>query len=406
MSEPMKLLVKDIGGERHTALFINERLYEYYIEEAGAQSLVGAVLLGKVERVLPDVSAAFVKLGQEHNGFLPLKESESFMKRQGASPLITGRDVIVQVKKDAHGDKGAFLTRDAALIGQYIILLPMSGFVGVSKRVTDEDERKAAISLGKRLSKGKFGVVVRHAALHADESEIEAELVSLAEKWTSIVKAAEYAKPPALLYKDADMSAVLMRDYSARHTIEVYAAEPRPDDISDNAVWHEVSAVELDALWQGKRVQPELNAALAGKVPLKGGGSLVIDEREALQTIDVNSGENVQAAEGMSLALAQNLAAVDEIARQMRLRALSGVIIIDFIDMQSDDERELVLNAMREAVSDDRVKTVVHGFTSLGLMEMTRKRTRESLLETMSEPCSRCKGSGRTSKTNEKGKRT
>lgn len=398
MSEAMKLLLREDGGERRAALMLGGRLCEYYSETGDAQSLVDAIFLGTVERVLPDVNAAFVKLGLEHNGFLPMSETESFIRRQGRCPLVSGRDVIVQVKKDAKGDKGAFLGRDITLAGQYAVLMPLSGFTGASKRITDGDEREAALALGKRLSDGRFGVIVRHAALSASDAEVAAELQTLWERWQSVSEAAEHRKAPALLLRDADIASALMRDYAARYDIEVYAAAPRREDAPQSVIWNELTQIELQAAWQGARVDAEVSAALQRKVPLSGGGSLVIDEREALQTIDLNSGTNVTAPEGMSLALFQNLAAVGEIARQIRLRALSGIIIVDFIDMQTDDERERVIEAMREAVKDDRVKTVVHGFTELGLLELTRKRTRESLSEALGETCAACGGSGRAKK--------
>lgn len=393
--DALRLIVREMNGARHIAALLNDRLCEYYVEEQSGESLVGAIFLGRVERVLPGVSAAFVKLGLEHNGFLPIHETDCFHQRQGKAPLMTGDDVLVQVKKDAKGDKGAYLTRDITLVGQYAILMPLSGFVGVSKRVTDESERKAAVALGKRLSAGRFGLIVRHAALFASESDIQCELQTLQARWQAIEAAAPCRRAPSLMERDAGMVATLIRDYAARYQCSVDAASPRPQDIPQSVEWNQLPDMELEALWRGKRVDAESKLALSRRVALPGGASLVIDEREALQTIDLNSGGNVTPTGDGELPLEQNLAAVPEIARQIRLRNLSGILLVDFIDMKTDDERERVLAAMRESVRDDRVKTVVHGFTSLGLLEMTRRRTRESLLEALSVPCTRCGATGR-----------
>ena len=393
--DTMRLIVRSQGDTAHIAVMIGERLTEYYVEQQSAESLVGAIFLGRVERVLPGVSAAFVKLGLPSNGFLPLRESPAFHKRQGDKPLMTGQELLVQVKKDEKGDKGAFLTRDITLVGQYAILLPLSGFVGVSKRVTDADDRAAALALGKRLSGGRFGLIVRHAALFATEAAITEELDALDKRWQAIAQAATCRLAPSLMERDSGMLATLLRDYAARYQCEVNADVQRPNDVPTEAAWNRLTPIELDALWQGKHIDAEVSSALGRRVPLAGGASLVIDEREALQTIDLNSGGNVTPTGEYALPLEQNLAAVPEIARQLRLRNLSGIILVDFIDMKTDEERAQVLEAMAQSVRDDRVKTVVHGFTDLGLMELTRKRTRESLSGALTQPCPHCGETGR-----------
>lgn len=176
MSEAYTLLEHESGGIRQTALLSEKRLLEYTREEAAGESLVGALFLGRVERVLPQIKAAFVKLGLAQNGFLPIREQESFHQVNGPAPLLTGQDVLVQVKKDPKGEKGAFLTRDVILPGQYVLLMPMNHHVGVSKRIEGEEDHARARMLGKKLSGGRIGVIVRHAALFARESEIRAEM--------------------------------------------------------------------------------------------------------------------------------------------------------------------------------------------------------------------------------------
>ncbi len=381
MDEGMQILVRCHEGQTETALLHQGQLWEYDRRSDDSQSLVGTVLLGKVERVLPDMKAAFVNIGRSLNGFLPIRESESFHAQNGKAPLITDNEVIVQVKKDEKGGKGAYLSRDIALAGQYMLLMPMSRFVGVSKRIEDPEEHAAAKALGKAIAANRFGVIVRHAALHARKEAVFQEAEELYERWLQATAHAEQYKAPSVLMRDLSHAEILKRDYSARYEVATFEE-------------NETGTQAMDGLWMGAYIDRQLKEALARKVVLAGGASLIIDEREALHTIDVNSGGNVVSTNGGSLALSQNLASIPEIARQIRLRNLSGILLIDFIDMDTADEREKVSQALQMALAGDRIKTVLHGFTSLGLMELTRKRTAPSLREMLQKPCDHCKGSG------------
>ena len=392
MADPLTLLSLRREGETRTALVNGTTLLEYYTEGPEAQSQAGSLFIGRVERVLPDVRAAFVNIGPGHNAFLPLKESSSFHERQGNASPRTGDEIIVQVKRDAHGTKGALVSRDIVLPGQYVLLLPMSGFISASRRVESESERKKLIRRGHALSGGEFGLIMRHAALFAKEAAIREEIASLRALWQKLSEKAPAIKAPALLFQEASAAESLLRDYSARCDIRV-KANYAPS--GNSPAWETVSPEEAARLWQAARVEAGLKAALRRVVPLSSGGSLVIDEREALHTIDVNTGSDVKAPEGMTLPLYENLNATPEIARQIRLRNLSGIILVDFLDMSNDTERATVREAMEKAVAEDRVKTVIHGFTSLGLLEMTRRRTGDSLLSLHTESCGRCGGSGR-----------
>ncbi len=395
MCRPLRLLFQGSPESTRIALLDETRLLEFYQEDTGAQSLVGSVFLGRVERVLPDVKAAFVKLGLRQNGFLPLREAESYHRTSGSASLMTGQDVLVQVKKDPRGEKGAFLTRDIGLPGQYVLLMPKNRFAGLSRRVTGEEDRARAQALGRRIADGRFGLIVRHAALFAPVAEAQAEAEALWQEWCEIEQHAQYVKAPALLHQEPSMISVLLRDYAARHPIEVLSRLEPPETPPQGVMWRTLTAVEMEAAWSAARVEKQVDEALCRRVPLPGGGSLIIDEREALTTIDVNSGSTVTAADGEDLAMEENLRAAAEAARQIRLRNLSGILLIDFIDMQSDADRGRVLAAMEQAASDDRVKTVIHGFTSLGLLEMTRKRTRDTLSDTLTQPCDACHATGR-----------
>lgn len=381
MPDGMQILVRHRGTETETALLLNGCLLEYDLRNEDRQSLVGTLMLGRVERVLPDIKAAFVNIGRSLNGFLPIRESDSFHAFNGKAPLVTDHEVIVQVKKDEKGGKGAFLTRDVALPGQYVLLMPMSRFVGVSKRIEDPQEHAAAKELGKAIAGDRFGVIVRHAALTARKEAVRQEAEELYQRWLEATNHVAQVKAPAVLMQEIPFHERLARDYGARYEVSTASDE-------------EMNPETMEALWQGARIPRQLKEAISRKVFLPGGASLVIDEREALHTIDVNSGGNVTASEDQSLALSQNLAAVPEIARQIRLRNLSGIILVDFIDMDTADEQSQVAHALEEALSSDRTKVVLHGFTSLGLMELTRKRTAPSLREMLTNPCKHCAGTG------------
>lgn len=374
MGATYQLLISAKEKMHRIALVEEQRLLEYYEESAEADGVLGSVFLGRVERVLPDVKAAFVKIGLKQNGFLPLKEADSYHRTCGAVSLMSGQQILVQAKKAPKGDKGAFLTRDVAFPGQYVLLMPCNRFVGLSKRIENPEDRERGKKLGERVAQDRFGIIVRHAALFASEQDVTDEAEELWHRWLDISQKAAYQKAPALMYAEAGMADVLERDYSTRHEI--------------------IRSCEASH-WKGMRIDEQLKAALNRRVELSGGGSLIIDEREALQTIDVNSGSAVVSQNGMSLQLEENLRAVPEIARQIRLRNLSGIILIDFIDMDSEQERQTVMDAMIKAVADDRVKNVIHGFTRLGLLEMTRKRTGESLRDLLTDSCSKCCETGR-----------
>ena len=379
-AQPYQLVVLEEENLKRIALVQDRTLLEY-IEES-SDSLVGAILLGRVERVLPDIKAAFVKIGQPLNGFLPLKEAESFHKTCGSASLISGQDILVQVKKAPKGGKGAFLTRDISLPGQYVLLMPCNRFVGLSKRIDNAQDRARAQSLGEEISAGRFGVIVRHAALFASKAEVQQEADQLWTLWQSISERAPHVKAPLLMHQEPSMAEILRRDYAARHPI-VVSENPKED-------------------WESLQISRQAASALRRRVDLPDGGSLIIDEREALQTIDVNSGRTVKAQAG-NLPLEENLRAVPEIARQIRLRNLSGIILIDLIDMDTDAQREQVLEAMRLAVADDRIKNVIHGFTRLGILEMTRKRTSDSLRDALTKPCTACGETGRILSDGSKG---
>ena len=267
MGRPLRLLVQGSRESTRIALLDETRLLEFYQEDTGTESLVGSVFLGRVERVLPDVKAAFVKLGLAQNGFLPLREAESYHRACGNAPLLTGQDVLVQVKKDPKGEKGAFLTRDIGLPGQYVLLMTKNRFVGLSCRVTDENDRTRAREMGKRIADGRFGIIVRHAALFAPVKQVEAEAEALWQGWCEIEQHAQYVKAPALLHQEPATMDVLLRDYAARHPIEVLSQCRPSKTLPQGVTWQTLSMLEMEAAWSAARVEKQVDEALCRRIP-------------------------------------------------------------------------------------------------------------------------------------------
>ncbi|MFH1879986.1 MAG: ribonuclease E/G [Bacillota bacterium] len=399
MNENLHMLVKaDRHGQR-IAVEENNRIVEFYQETEQEDSFVNAVFLGRVDRVMKGLEAAFVKIGQPRAGFLPVKEMESFESTAQDRQIAAGAELIVQVKKDAKGEKGAFLSRDIALPGQYVIFMPRNRHVGVSERVTDEKLRESLAALGKTLTNGEFGIILRNTAATQSEGALRDELKTLRSRWTAIQEKAAHAKAPELLYREDSMLSVLVRDYAPRYDLKITCNDRvnRMPAAPGGLLWEQIGNEAMDALWARHTVDAQVRTALSRHVPLKNGGALVIDEREALTTIDINSGSF---ADGEETAYQLNLSTCAEIAAQIRLRNLSGIILIDFVDMDSDERRAQVSAALQTCLTRERQKTVIHGFTSLGILEMTRKRMGLSLRDMLREPCDVCGGTGYKRKGN------
>lgn len=381
-------------SEREIAVEEDGLLVEY-LRENTADTGAESVYLGRVERVVSGMQAAFVDIGQEKNGFLPLQEKS---KTACLMPLRCGDRVLVQIKKEAQGTKGAFLTRDVTLCGEYVLLMPCNRYVGVSARVEDEEDKAALRELGRDITGGRFGLVMRQAALNADEEDVRTEVARLQAVWQKISREAPTAHAPSLLHRPRTLLDALLDDLLPRGVDRMVTDDPAL----------RVPGVKMEqretGFLQNLGLIRERDKALQRRVWLKGGGNLIIDPCEALTVIDVNTAKNTGRRDVEQTILRTNLEAAQEIARQVRLRNLSGIILIDMIDMAEEEHRAQVLETLKMALAADRVKTVVHGMTSLGLVEMTRKKTRAPLMIDWTQPCPHCGGTGRIPKEeNERG---
>ncbi len=359
---------KEVGMD--IAVLEDGRLVEY-LPDAG-ESSAEAIYLGKVERIMPGMKAAFVNIGQERSGFLPLEERSC----SGLPKLQTGMPILVQVSKEAHDQKGAFLTRDVSLCGEFVLLSPMNRMLAVSSRITSKHRRRSLKELAGDIAGESFGLVMRSASQHASEELIRAEVAELLAKWENIRREAPTAHVPSVLHKPRTALDMVLADYHPRGIDRICT--------NDAALAKALSGlahvqVMNDNLFDVGRVSTQVMKALDRRVWLESGGNLVFDPCEAMTVIDVNTAKFTGKTALTDTVLQTNLEACAEIARQVRLRNISGIIIIDMIDMPAKEAQHEVLSALEEAFRLDRVKTVVHGFTSLGLVEMTRRRSRQPL---------------------------
>jgi len=347
-------------------------LVEYLPSDQDASA--EAIYLGRVERIMPGMKAAFVNIGQERAGFLPLEERTA----RDLPKLQTGMNILVQVRKEAHGEKGAFLSRDISLCGEYVLFSPLNRMTAVSSRIVKEKHRKALKELARDISGDEFGLIMRTASKNADEAAIRAEVDELRARWECIRKEAPTAHVPSVLHQPRTTLDLVLADYHPRGIDRIC--------VNDAGMAETLSAyapvtVMGDNLFDVARINTQVLKALDRRVWLESGGNLVFDPCEAMTVIDVNTAKFTGKTALSDTVLQTNLEACEEIARQVRLRNISGIIIIDMIDMVSREHHHAVLEALNKAFAADRVKTVVHGFTSLGLVEMTRKRTRPALRE-------------------------
>ncbi len=360
---------------RACAVMEDNRLCEYIPEEDGGMQ-PGSVHLGRVVRVVKNTGAAFVDIGAERNGFLPVAErGEAFTGGQ----LREGDRVTVQIVREAHGEKGAFLTRDISLTGEGLIVMPLSRFIGASGKLPKEDADRLR-QMGHAIAEGRFGLVMRTAAADRSGDALRGEAESLFGRWREIAEKAVSAAAPSCLWTPAGTLDGLLNDYVPRGLDAVVSDDPAAEAVCEGRCAFRKVAADPFAT---AGIPEKLEEALRRRVWLKSGANLVIDECEALTVIDVNTAKNTAKRDHEKAMAHVNAEACAEIARQLRLRSLGGIIIIDMIDMVSEEDRAMVLEKLREAFSRDRAKTVIHGFTSLGLIEMTRRRTRKSLRETL-----------------------
>jgi ribonuclease G len=414
----IEILVNVAPRETRAAILENGVVQELHIERTSRRGLVSNLYKGRVSRVLPGMQAAFVEIGLERTAFLHAADiarsaSDDTLANGAASlpPLEdirrlvnAGDDILVQVIKDPIGTKGARLTTFVALPSRYLVYMPRGESIGVSARIEDEAERTRLKSLLGELvtDAAGGGYIVRTAAQGASADSLREDMAYLARLWEHVRARAAEVAPGTVVHEDLPLSLRVLRDELARGVSRVLVDSAREHaHMREFAAAFMPEAVPVVELYAGPRpifdlngVEEEIAKALDRKVPLKSGGHLVIDQTEAMTTIDVNTGAYVGHRNLEETIFRTNLEAAVSIARQLRLRNLGGIIIIDFIDMRDEPHRRAVLAALERALAPDRAQTHIVSLSPLGLVEMTRKRTRESLEHLLCEPCPSCEGRG------------
>ena len=403
------ILINVTPQETRVAVVENGVVQELHIERTATRGIVGNIYMGRVARVLPGMQSAFIEVGLERAAFLHVADIwEERANGDGPKPieriLSEGQPLMVQVIKDPIGTKGARLSTQISLAGRLLVYLPHDPHIGISQRIEDETERKSLREkLAQQLPADETGgFIIRTMAESASEAELAADIHYLRRLWQDIVAGAATAGAPSLLYQDLSLAQRVLRDLASENTgrILVDSRENFTKLQSFAQDYVQTVAPKLEhyggerPLYDLHNVEAEIEKALGRRVELKSGGYLIIDQTEALTTVDVNTGGFVGVRNFDDTIFKTNLEAAQAIARQLRLRNLGGIIIVDFIDMENEAHRGAVLAEFGKALAKDRTRMTVSGFTQLGLVEMTRKRTRESLAHVLCEPCPTCQGRG------------
>ncbi len=412
---PKEIIINCGARDTRVAVLENGELVELYLENQSEQRLVGNIYKGKVANVLPGMQAAFVDIGLPKNAFLYVDDALEHVVGVDDLPekvnskttikdvLKLGQSVVVQVAKEPFGTKGARVTRHITIPGRFLVFMPNVDYVGISRRIAGDEERERLRKIAHEHKPAGTGLIVRTMAEGVPGDELKKDIDALAKLWKRIRTRAKTAKPPTMLHKDYDLLHRIVRDSFDHGVSRVFV-----DGASEYAVVLGLLEETLPQLkdrvflFQQQRpifevfgIEPQIDKIVAKKVWLKCGGYIVIDQTEALTSIDVNTGKFVGSTNLADTVLKTNLEAAREIARQLRLRNIGGIIIIDFIDMESAEHQKKILGALAEATASDKVKSSILGLTQLGLVEMTRQKARLGLADSLLRPCPCCEGSGR-----------
>ncbi|WP_158899381.1 ribonuclease G [Burkholderia sp. L27(2015)] len=414
-----EILINITPQETRVAFVQQAAVQELHVERTLSRGRVGNVYLGKIVRVLPGMQSAFIDIGLERAAFLHVADiwhprqagQNGHHSAHGSAPLqpiektiYEGQTLMVQVIKDPIGTKGARLSTQISIAGRMIVYLPQEPHIGISQKIESEADREAVRArLTSVLPPGESGgYIVRTIAEDASCDELKSDVTYLRKTWTTIQSLALRSPPTTLLHQDLNLAQRVLRDFvtdetsriqvDSRETFQMLSAFAEEFTPAVSSRLHHYTGER--PLFDLYNIEAEILRALSRRVDLKSGGYLMIDQTEAMTTIDVNTGGYVGARNFDDTIFKTNLEAAHTIARQLRLRNLGGIIIIDFIDMENGEHRDAVLGELKKALSRDRTRVTVSGFSQLGLVEMTRKRTRESLAHVLCEPCPVCDGKG------------
>lgn len=412
-----ELIINVTFNEKRIAFLDNGVLVEFFIEKKNDNSMVGNIYKGKVARIVPGMDAAFVDIGLEKSAFLYVgdlvpdrmmyeeyadSEYPSALNERIEGVLEEGQELIVQVSREPIGQKGTRVTSKITLPGRLLVLMPGTEHIGVSRRIEQEDERKKLASMLKEeiCPKG-FGLIARTASEGKTKQELEADLNFLKRIWESIQEKAKHVRAPSILHQDLGIIFRVIRDLHSHNLkkiivddsliyekIGVFLKDYLPEEGCEVVLFD-----EKDPIFEVFGIEIEIAKLLQRKIWLKSGGYIVLDYTEALTVIDVNTGRYLGRKDLEDTILRTNIEAVKEIAYQIRLRNIGGIIIVDFIDMELKESRDMVFQALVDALKKDRIKTFAYPISELGLVQITRKRTRHNIVNLLTEVCPGCDGS-------------
>lgn len=415
-----QLIINSLFNETRIAVLERSRLIELFIERKSSSSMVGNIYKGKVEKIVPGVQAAFVGIGDGRSGFLSAEDvyeeslSELFLEEEEAKKtsrknrqpiqkvLRQGQEVMVQVTKEPTGNKGPKLTSHVGIPGKYLVLLPGADSVNVSRKITDRKSRKRFSEI-MRNKPEDMGFIVRTACVGADEKDIKTEMRALVRKWRRIKKKYEESEDPGMIHQEADSCIRVVRDLMGNGLKKIVVDSPKAhsritkyfsDKIKKDGFKVDMYDKE-EPIFDRYGVESQIEKMYRKKVWMKSGGYLIIDEAEGLTVIDVNSGKLVGEEFQKKTIMKTNEEAAVEAARQIRLRNLVGIIVIDFIDMQPVRSRKKIESLFTDEMKKDKARSTIQEISSFSVIQLTRRRVRESILSDLTEPCNTCEGSGR-----------
>jgi len=405
-----QLVIHGHRDETTVALLEEGKLTEFFVERPNVRKLVGNIYKGRVVNVLPGMGAAFVDIGIGKNAFLYIDDLlpahlEQIPKEKPSIDALVraGDELLVQIVREPVGTKGARVTTHYALTGRWLVYMPEAGYVALSKKIDDEDERKRLKAIGERLCEGGEGVILRTVANGEGFEALQGDMNLLRERWRQIRAAAQKKRAPCEVYTDEELVPRLIRDIVTDEIDEIVVDVPEllteakralqsvAPRLADRARLHDDRKSIIDAYG----INDQLEQALQPKQWLASGGYVVLDQTEALTVIDVNTGKYTGSTNLEETVLTTNIEAAAEIARQLRLRDIGGIIVVDFIDMERDENRAVIIEALEAALARDRTKTHIVGWTKLGLLELTRKKVREQKDHLFFVPCRACGGRGK-----------
>ncbi|RYG98726.1 MAG: Rne/Rng family ribonuclease [Alphaproteobacteria bacterium] len=412
-----EIIVNVSNRETRMALLEDGKMMEYRVERE--ERVVGSIYKGIVQNVLPGMDAAFVDIGLERNAYLsvadilpeegekdssPAGTRRSELRRRKIKELLRpGQQIMVQVTKGPRGTKGARVSSRIAMPGRYVVLMPEGGSVGVSRKLDDRAERDRLKKIGDRIRPDGFGLIMRTECEGRTEAELKSDVDYLHRTWGEVMETSKRNQAPACVHKDQSLLFRTVRDMFGENIGRMVIDDPDEYEkvhlVAAQVAPHLRDKIHLydrdEPIFDRYGVEKDLDKLLQHKVPLKSGGSLVIDEMEALVAIDVNTGKHTSGHSLADTILAANLEAADEILRQLRLRDMGGIVVCDFIDMEAEEDRKRVQDHFTNGLARDRARTRVGKISSLGLLELTRKRTGESVTQELTEICPMCAGVGR-----------